>query len=114
MPGDDSEKDSRAALGLPAALFPIPQRTRANAHERRESRLAQVIPLANSSHVWLPDLKGARRLATTAKDPSTFPYALPKLIEKIFLHRYSVSTICRKKARVSTMTTMQRISAIGV
>jgi hypothetical protein len=95
MPGNDSEKDSCAALGLPATLLPIAQRTRADAHERRESRLAQTIPLANCPHVRLPDLKGARRLATTPKDRPAFPYALPKLLEKIFLHRYSVSAICR-------------------
>lgn len=96
MPGDDSEKDSCAALRLPAALLPIPQRTRADAHERRKSRLTQSIPLTNCPNVRLPDLERARRLATTSKDRPSFPYALPKLLEKIVLHRYSVSTICRK------------------
>jgi hypothetical protein len=96
MPGNDSEKNPCAALGLPAALLPIAQSTRADAHERREPRLTQTIPLANCPHVRLPDLKGARRLATTPKDRPAFPYALPKLLEKIFLHRYSVSTIRRK------------------
>jgi hypothetical protein len=46
------------------------------------------------SHVGLPNER-PRRLAATTKDLATLLYALKKLLEKRFLHRYSFSTICR-------------------
>jgi hypothetical protein len=95
MPGDDSQKNSSATFGLAAALLPISEGRRADAHEGREPGLAELVVQPNCPNIGFADPKFAERLSATAKDRPAFPYALPKLLEKTFLHRYSLSTICR-------------------
>jgi hypothetical protein len=91
----DPEEDPGTALRLPTALFPVPQRARANTHERRESGLAQPVPPPNGADVWLADPKLTGRLATPTQDGTALLHAPTKLFEKVFFHLYSASTIRR-------------------
>jgi hypothetical protein len=51
MAGYHLKKDTGAALGPSTALFPVSKRRGADAHEGRESGLAQTIASADGPHV---------------------------------------------------------------
>ncbi len=95
---NDAEKNPCAALRGAPSLFPVTERSDANAHESRELSLRQAVAFPQESDVGLAKGEDARWTLLAPQDGSALTDAFKQLFEQFLLHGYSVSMILRRAA----------------
>jgi hypothetical protein len=97
--GNDLEQDARTPLGTAATLLPIAERSDANAHERSEVRLGEAVTLPNRTDIGRQVVVGSGGSLLARENTGAFLNTGQELVEDLFLHWYSASTILRSWVR---------------
>lgn len=90
--GDPKER-AGSAFGMAVALLPVLQSPGADSDEGGELGLTEAEFFTNRAGIGPLERRGAGRFLFAAQDGTTFLYAGCELLEKFFVHGYSVSMI---------------------